>query len=632
MRARLPVVGTTALGLAALAVAAVKALDTGAAALALFAAAVIVCELVEDDSRRSREPTETQPFRLASALHVAAVVVVGAWPGALVAGVGALVVQPLRGRRIRHAAFEAAAVTLAALAGGYAFTLAGAKVGHLALLDDLVPLAALALAYLTVRTALLELVLAREPFHPDLWNAAGEAGLGAIVALLAIAHPWNLVAVVPLGIVIHGAQARLSRVRRETLHALETFANIVDERDPSTYQHSVRVARHVDALARALHLPFSDVDRLRWAARLHDLGKVAVDAAVLRKPGRLDRADWAAVHRHPRLSARLLQRFEFAANQARAVEFHHERYDGRGYYGVDGRDLPLASHFLIVADSFDAMRTDRPFRRALTRDEALAEIERNVGTQFHPTIAKAFVALQRGQDPERVLSPDELAEVRDATLPYRLPDVPGAGDFRERPELLVLGGVALALVGGGVGASWLLAFGLAVGATGLALRSVRLFRVRRLSRSLVRVLAGCADRNAAFDGVTALLARASDLTWSALVSWQEDRLGGSIEREWGSGAPSETALMSWLVREAESGEELLRASADELRGDGALVALPLHRDNSALVGFLVLAAPRQLRGHVEHALRSLVDQLGLALAERPIDPGRTTTEAVAAAS
>src|SRR5206468_7655104 len=105
-----------------------------------------------------------------------------------------------------------------------------------------------------------------------------------------------------------------------------------------------------------------------WAGRLHDLGKVAVDSTVLRKPDRLDREEWAAVRRHPRLSARLLQRFEPVATQARAVELHHERVDGRGYYGVADEDLPLAAHFLIVADSYDAMTTDRPYRPSVSKE------------------------------------------------------------------------------------------------------------------------------------------------------------------------------------------------------------------------------------------------------------------------
>src|SRR3954463_1475094 len=438
-----------ALGFAALAVAALKLLGgvDDWTAFSLFAAALIVTELVEDADRiRSREPSDFGTFRVASELHMAAAIVLGPWSAALLAGSSALGVRRLRDRSLAAVSFEAATLTLATLAGGYAFLFAGGPTGQLELLADLGPLAALAIVYLTVRTTLLQVVAAHEAFQPDFGAGAGETALGAAIALFATDHPWNLVALVPLALVVHVAYTRLARVRRETLQALETFANIVDERDPSTYQHSIRVARSVDRLARSLGLPFSDIDRLRWAARLHDLGKVAVDASVLRKEGQLDGAAWAAMRRHPRLSARLMQRFEFAAGQARAVEFHHERYDGQGYYGIEGSALPLASHFLIVADSFDAMTTDRPFRPALSREEALAEIERNSGTQFHPTVARAFVALERGHDAADLLTADELAQLRDAAIPYRLPVIPGARDLRDRPELIAIAGVTLALV------------------------------------------------------------------------------------------------------------------------------------------------------------------------------------------
>src|SRR5439155_5174547 len=204
---------------------------------------------------------------------------------------------------------DAGAYAIAACVGGLAFRVAGGDLGSLRLLNDLIALVALALAYLTVRAILLDVVRARENFEPRLIASAGEAGLGAATALLAIGHPWNIVVLVPLAIALHQAQLRLRSLQRETLRALETFANIVDERDPSTYRHSLRVASYVDGLARALRLPFSDIDRLCWAGRLHELGKVAVDASLLRKRGGLDGAEWAAMRRHPRLSARLLQRF-----------------------------------------------------------------------------------------------------------------------------------------------------------------------------------------------------------------------------------------------------------------------------------------------------------------------------------
>ena len=146
-------------------------------------------------------------------------------------------------------------MTLATLAGGYAFLIVGGHTGRIELLGDLGPVVAGALVYLTVRTLLLQVVAAREAFQPDFTAGAGEAALGTAVALFATGHAWNLVALVPVALVVHVAYTRLARVRRETLLALETFANIVDERDPSTYQHSIRVARSVDRLARSLGLP-----------------------------------------------------------------------------------------------------------------------------------------------------------------------------------------------------------------------------------------------------------------------------------------------------------------------------------------------------------------------------------------
>src|SRR5438094_3191390 len=381
-------------------------------------------------------------FRLAAAVQIAALIVLGPWAGALVAATGAIAGGLFRARPLRGLLLDASAGTAAACAGGLAFELAGGTVGSLRLLNDLVALVALTLAFLTVRTLLVDVVQARETFDPRLVASAGEAGLGATLALLALAHPWDVVVLLPVAMAVQQLQVRLKSLQRETLRALETFANIVDERDPSTYRPSLRVAGYVDGLARALRLPFSEIDRLRWAGRLHDLGKVAVDASLLRKPGRLDRAEWATMRRHPRLSARLLQRFEFVPAQARAVELHHERMDGAGYYGVGGDDLPFASHFLIVAESFDAMTTNRPYRAGLSHEAALTEIERNAGTQFHPAVAKAFVAVQRGLDPLIVLTREELAEIRGASTPYRIPLV-GVGELKERPELLALGGVVL---------------------------------------------------------------------------------------------------------------------------------------------------------------------------------------------
>jgi HD-GYP domain-containing protein (c-di-GMP phosphodiesterase class II) len=583
-------------------------------ALALFGAAALAAELLEEpENARVREPLGPGVFRVASGVDIAAVIVLGPWRGALVAGAAALLARLMRGP-LSLGAFQASAFALASLAAGYAFELGGGRIGHLALPDDLVPLTVLALVYLLVSRGLLQVVGGLEVLQPDFAAAAAEAGLGAILALFALGHPWNVLAVLPVALAVNQAHARVRRSRQETLHALETFANIVDERDPHTYRHSLRVAAYVDELARALRLPYSDIDRLRWAARLHDLGKVAVDAAVLAKNRKLTPKEWGDVWRAPRLSARLLRRFEVSAEEARAVEYHRERYDGRGYYGIPPEDQPLAAHFLVVADAFDAMTSDRPYRAGLSEEEALAEMERNIGKQFHPAVTKAFLALRRGQDPFAALSPEEQEQLRGASAPYRVPEIRGARDLKERPELLALAGLIGGLAGVGLEQGWLVVLGAVVSFCGLTLQAWIRVRADRLSRALADALAE-EDRELVFDHLGHVLADTARAEWVALIEWREDGLGGTIEAAHGDG-PLEHVLMSWLVREAESRDELLTTSGHELGSAGAYVALPLRRENSALTGFVVLRTPRALRRYVFSALTASLDALGLALAPR----------------
>lgn len=617
MRAPLPLAACLAAGFAVACVAALEAAGAPRGMLAVFAAAVVLAEFLRaGDDEALPGPVDQEAFSAAAAVHLAAAVVLGAWPATLLAFGGALAVGSLRGGVRLRVACRAAVVALATLAAGFGFGLGG-RSGLLALPEDLLAAAVLGASYALVRTVLSRLEPGRGTLAPEATAVAGETGLGVLLALAALGTAWNAVPVVPVLLLVERAHARVLATRREVARALETFANIVDERDPSTYRHSLRVAGLVGDLAKALDLPPVEVARLRWAGRLHDLGKVAVDASVLRKRGRLDESEWAAVRRAPRLSARLLQRFHFSAQQAKAVEHHRERADGSGYYGVRGGDIPLASHFLIVADAYDAMTTDRPFRPALSAEEALAELERNRGTQFHPAIASAFVALQRGLDPKRVLSPDELAEVQSAALVSPLPSLPGLRDVRESPELLAVGGTALALVGLASTLGALAAAGAGLASAGLAFAAARRLLAARLARALEAALGSASgDRERTFDLTLASLRRTWNVRWAALLGWDEDGAGISFEAVRGENGPSETALASWVVREAESGRDLLVAPNGEV-GPGVYVALPLLRENTALAGFLVLAGDGSPPAHVERALRSSIDSLGLALAERP---------------
>jgi hypothetical protein len=597
-------------------VAVFRSLGSSTSKLALFAAVAIAAEALQrPHDELLPDALESERFTLTAPIHFAAILVAGPWVAAAVAGWSVVSVGPFRGLAPMELLRRASALGTSALAGGVAFTLAGGSVGHLILPEDLLPAAVAGLIYVTART-LLEGLATQRPALPDLLTAASGVGLGIVLAFAALRELWLAIALVPLLLLVERLYARVVALRNEMATALETFANIVDERDPSTYGHSVRVARYVQELAHGLGLPAAEVRRLWWAGRLHDLGKVAVDATVLSKPGKLSPAEWGTVWRVPRLSARLLQRFRFASQQAQAVEYHRERYNGTGYYRVREEDIPLAAHFLILADAFDAMTTDKPFRKRLNREEALAEIERGSGTQFHPVIARAFIAVQRGQDPTAVIRAEELSAIRDASaLPRSTARQPF--DLLGRPDLIALAGGGAVLVGLGLRVPIVAAIGAVVALVGLKVWHGTRKRISRLTAAFEEAWDVPGDQAHIFGRLVDAVERAWPLEYAAFVEWSDDGAGGSVQLERGAEGPPEQSLISWLLREAESGAGIVVDTGNELPGTAVEVAVPLRRGNSTLVGFLVLCGPEQPPKHLLPALEACLDSLGIAVAEAP---------------
>lgn len=616
LTARSLILATTTAGLGVVVAASTQAAAASISTIALLGAAVVLTELFQvSNDESSSDPDDAHHFSFSSAIHLAAVAIAGPWVAALVAAFGVLTVDKLRGSPWVRVLFNASVFALAVGAGGLAFELAGGHPGTLDFPGDLGAVAALTLTYSLVNSTLVSAVVAltanRSPWSEirdgvgvELPPRAAEAGLGIAAAFCAVTQPWAVVPLLPLGYAVYQAHARLVLLRRETTRALETFANVVDERDSSTFRHSARVSEHVRSLAEAIGMRPADVARLSWAGRLHDLGKIAVDSTVLRKPAALNDEEWRAMRRHPRLSARLLRRFRFAAGPAQAVEYHHERFDGGGYYGIGG-DSPLtvAAHFIVVADSFDAMTSERSYRHRLSDEDALAEIERSSGTHFHPLVAKAFVAQLRGLDPLAVLTPEERDQLRRLSLaPRRRWVGPLVEHFRATPTSISLGGILGSLVAIGFGSWQLAAIGALVAIGGLARHTIEGRRGRVLAARLRSVLEPGLTREHALDRVAAALAGADGLTWAGVVDWSPDTLDGSLSAEWGSrdARPGEAALVSWLVREADAEPTVLVGRGSEVGRDGTFVALPLE---GGLPGpYAVFAFPNRIAPHVQAAL------------------------------
>jgi putative nucleotidyltransferase with HDIG domain len=216
---------------------------------------------------------------------------------------------------------------------------------------------------------------------------------GYVLALISASRPWvALVMLAPLA-GLQLAMKRAVQMRDQTIAAVESMADVVDMRDPYTGQHSKNVALNSVLIARQMHLPESEVELIRLAARVHDLGKIAVPDEVLNKQGRLTDEEFAIMKRHPQTGAEILAKFPEYRRGRELVLAHHERVDGRGYpRGLAGDAIPLGARVIAVADSWDAMTSDRPYRTALDRHVAMAELLRGRGTQWDATAVDAFAA------------------------------------------------------------------------------------------------------------------------------------------------------------------------------------------------------------------------------------------------
>jgi HD-GYP domain-containing protein (c-di-GMP phosphodiesterase class II) len=186
------------------------------------------------------------------------------------------------------------------------------------------------------------------------------------------------------------------RLTAAYLEFVESLASALDARDCNTAGHSRRVSELSCALAAALGLSPDDVARIRIGALLHDIGKIGIADAVLQKPGRLTSEEFALVKQHPVIGRRILAGVGGFAPYLGAVELHHENWDGTGYpRGQRGEETPIDARIIHVADSYDAMTTDRSYRLGMCDQDAVAELERNAGTQFDPRIVEAFVDIPR---------------------------------------------------------------------------------------------------------------------------------------------------------------------------------------------------------------------------------------------
>lgn len=190
----------------------------------------------------------------------------------------------------------------------------------------------------------------------------------------------------------------LDRVERTYDESLQALTSALDYRDNETQGHSLRVTSYALLLGRRMGLGEEQLDHLARGALLHDVGKIGVPDAILLKPGKLDEQEWDIMRTHVQLGYEMLHHIEFLRPSLDVVKYHHERWDGRGYpHRLAGDSIPLFARIFALCDTFDAMTSDRPYRKGLGYDAARAEIERCRGTQFCPEVVDTFLAIESSE-------------------------------------------------------------------------------------------------------------------------------------------------------------------------------------------------------------------------------------------
>ncbi|MCR5255096.1 MAG: HD-GYP domain-containing protein [Acetatifactor sp.] len=174
--------------------------------------------------------------------------------------------------------------------------------------------------------------------------------------------------------------------------SIETFIGFIDAKDPYTHGHSGRVAQYTRLIAAEMGYTGDELERFFYIALLHDCGKIGVPDSILQKPDKLDKDEFEVIKSHTIRGGEILSNFKSLKGAGEGALYHHERYDGNGYpEGRAGEDIPLVARMICVADSFDAMNSNRVYRRKLTPEKIIEEIETNKGKQFDPKIADIFL-------------------------------------------------------------------------------------------------------------------------------------------------------------------------------------------------------------------------------------------------
>ncbi len=220
------------------------------------------------------------------------------------------------------------------------------------------------------------------------------------VMLILIGLIWHRKKTILVSLEKSARESRFARVKLKEgyFSTMKSLALTIETKDPYTRGHSARVVDYALLISEEFGLSQDEKVEIRNAGILHDIGKVAIADHILGKPGKLSEEEMEVIKKHPSLGVDILTPLPFLKGELSIILEHHERVDGNGYHNVDEKDIPLASRIIAVADSYDAMTSDRPYRKAYSKEKAIQELKDNAGSQFDPQVVEAFLSALRKKE------------------------------------------------------------------------------------------------------------------------------------------------------------------------------------------------------------------------------------------
>lgn len=353
------------------------------------------------------------------AIGLASILVLGVPEAAWIASLGIMLrLVSNQGKRVHifntpwyKTLFNGASIALSAGIAGICFRLLGGTQRSLDFNSLLVPLLACIFVYVIIKESIISglmTITTCESFIYTWWSNLVFAARDCITVapigvLMAIAYiKYDI-----LGILIFLGPLLLSRytywlyadMRRIYVETVKSLSQAIEVKDPYTNGHSIRVSEFAYALGARVKLPHKKLEDIKTAAILHDIGKIGIEESILNKPGKLTKEEFDKIKQHPENGVKIIQSIRFLKNVADIIVSHHEKMDGTGYpKGKKQGEITVEAAILSIADVYDALTSDRPYRKALTKEQALSIIEEGKGSHFEPYFADEFIKMIEEQE------------------------------------------------------------------------------------------------------------------------------------------------------------------------------------------------------------------------------------------